>query len=310
MQPLVSIIVCTYNGADFVAAQIQSLLQQTYAPLEIIIADDASTDNTRAILNTFAGDSRVQLIYNDTNKGYTKNFEQAALQAKGDYLAFCDQDDIWLPEKVEKLVQQIVQTGVLLSYSDSLLVNEQAQSMNKQLSHMYRMYSGSDTRGFVFSNVVWGHAMLVNKQLLQKAFPIPTPIPHDIWLAVVAAANSGIAYVNEPLTLYRQHSKTVTQTIMPKNVASRKADKRFRDFQKQLNWMKAIAAVEQTRNTYTDFYSNLVSLFAKKAEGRFVWPLFRFLLKHQHALFQFTNKSGLSRFVEIRKLSRGEKGSA
>jgi glycosyltransferase involved in cell wall biosynthesis len=279
---------------------VKSLLQQDWPNTEIIISDDHSTDGTAGILRQYQEDPRFKIFYQPGNLGAIANFEFAARQASGAFLAFCDQDDIWLPEKLRKLHASIGDHALV--YCDSILIDENGQSLQKKLSDLRNMYSGKDTRGFVISNTVWGHAVLIRRELLQRALPIPAGVPHDIWFAVKAAAFTGITYLDTPLTLYRQHAKTVTTTISQK-AATRAQEQRYRDFRDKLNW------IELLRGNAPDerpFFDELLRLYAKKQRGVFVWPLFFFLLKHQDALFGFTKKSFLSRLVEIRKQSRGE----
>jgi len=276
------------------------LLQQTYPNIEIIISDDGSVDGTKDILRVYENDPRFKITYQSENRGAIQNFEYATKQANGEYIAFCDQDDIWLPEKIEKLYHAIGDQWLV--YSDSILIDEEGLSLQKNLSQLRRMYSGKDTRGFIFSNVVWGHTMLVNKQLLPHVMPIPAGIPHDIWFAFKATTLTGIKYLDEPLTLYRQHSKTVTTTIAQKAV-TRPHEKRYKDFEEKLYWIGLLKNNEKEEKI---FYEELYHLFSLKANGRFVWPLFFFMVKHEEILFQFTNKNFLSRMIEIRKQSRGE----
>ncbi|MBV9986359.1 MAG: glycosyltransferase [Chitinophagaceae bacterium] len=281
-------------------AQLDSLLQQTWSNIEIIISDDHSSDGTIEILNSYASDPRFRIFYQDRNLGAVDNFEFATRQATGDYLAFCDQDDIWLPEKLEKLSAAI--GDHVLVYCDSILIDENGLSLQRKLSDLRHMYSGKETRGFVFSNTVWGHAVLVKRELLPHALPIPAGIPHDIWVAVKAAALTGIIYLDTPLTLYRQHDKTVTTTLAQK-AATRPHEKRYRDFEEKLRW------IELLRDNAGDdqpFFNELLRLYAEKSRGSFVWALFFFLLKHQESMFSFTRKSLPSRLIEIRKQSRGE----
>jgi glycosyltransferase involved in cell wall biosynthesis len=301
MEPMISIVLCTYHGERFLQEQIDSLLQQTWTNIEIIVSDDHSTDGTPQILRQYENDPRFHIYYQPVNIGAIKNFEFATALAKGDYIVFCDQDDIWLPGKIEKLYQAIGDHWLV--YSDSLLVDEKGQSLGKQLSGLRRMYSGKDTRGFVFSNVVWGHAMMISRQLLTHVLPIPQGIPHDIWFAYKAATLTGIVYVDEPLNLYRQHAHTVTTTVATKAV-TRTHKKRFRDFEEKLHWITVMH--DHASPEEKNFYAELKQLYQLKAKGTTVWPLFRFLLRYQQVLFRFTNKSLLSRLVEIRKLSRGE----
>lgn len=293
-------MLCTYNGERFLQAQIDSLLQQTHTNMEIIISDDHSADRTKEILATYGNDRRFRITCQPQNLGAIANFEFAASQAKGEYICFCDQDDIWLPEKIEKLYKAIGHHWLV--YSDSILIDEEGQSLQKQLSQLRNMYSGNDTRGFIFNNVVWGHAMLINKKLLPYVLPIPAGIPHDIWFAVKATTLGGIQYLDLPLTLYRQHAKTVTTTI-PQKATTRPYQKRYHDFEEKLHW---ISLLRDTDKEHASFYTELHHLYSLKAKGQFVWSLFFFMLKHQQPLFVFTNKNLLSRVVEIRKQSRGE----
>ncbi len=294
-------MLCTYNGERFLQAQIDSLLQQSWKNIEIIISDDDSEDGTRNILQGYQSDPRFHIRYQPKNIGAIHNFEYATQQAKGEYIVFCDQDDIWLPEKIEKLYRAIGDRWLV--YSDSILIDEDGLSLQKNLSQLRKMCSGNDTRGFIFSNVVWGHAMMIKKDLLPHVLPIPKNVPHDIWFAAKATALTGIQYLDEPLTLYRQHAETVTTTIAQK-ANTRPHKKRYADFEEKLNWINVLK--HNCREDEKEFYEKLYDLFSLKANGRFVSPLFFFLLQNQDIIFRFTNKNLFSRIIEIRKLSRGE----
>jgi glycosyltransferase involved in cell wall biosynthesis len=281
-------------------AQLQSLLQQTWTNIEIVISDDHSTDGTVAMLKEYEGDPRFHIFFQQENLGPVKNFDFVIRQAKGEFMAFCDQDDIWLPEKISTLLSEIGDAPLV--YCDSVLIDEHGQSLQKKLSDLRNMYSGGDTRGFVFSNVVWGHAAMIRRGLVENALPIPVGVPHDIWFAVKAAVAGGIKYVDRPLTLYRQHPKTVTTTLAQKTTA-RKREKRFDDFQDKLRW---IGLLRDNAGAGRSFFETLFRLYSRKQQGNFVWPLFFFLLAHQKELFRFTRKSFLSRLTEIRKHSSCE----
>ena len=98
----VSIVICTYNGEHFLSEQMDSLLQQTYPVDEIIVQDDGSTDGTMAVLNGYAANNPViKLFRNEGKHGVNNNFFSALRRASGEYIAICDQDDIWEPTKVE-----------------------------------------------------------------------------------------------------------------------------------------------------------------------------------------------------------------
>ena len=171
---LVSVVLCTYNGERFLEEQVASILRQTYHPLELIISDDHSQDGTVALLEKYKGRAGISVFFQEKNIGLTRNFEFAALQTRGELIAFSDQDDIWLDNKIEQLVAAMRDKPLV--YSDSLLVDEQGNSINKKLSDLRKMYSGTDSRGYILYSCVWGHGMLITKDLFEKSLPMPVEI--------------------------------------------------------------------------------------------------------------------------------------
>jgi glycosyltransferase involved in cell wall biosynthesis len=301
--PLVSIILCTYNGEQFLEQQLDSLINQTYPNIEVIICDDCSTDSTPDILKKYEGKNKIKVTYNKSNKGYTKNFEQAASLATGDYLAFCDQDDVWLPEKIKELMSAI--GNYSLVYSDSILIDMEANSLNKKLSEVRNLQSVSDSRPFIFSNGVSGHTMIAKREVLDIALPIPEGRYHDWWIAARAATLNGVLYLDKCLTLYRQHPKTVTKTIEKKKLGSRTMSRRYADYLRDIEWIRLI--MNNKHEKHKQFYDKLYRLFERKEKGYFVWPLFFLLYHYRDLLVLFPKKNYLSKVVEIRKICRGEK---
>ena len=301
-RPLVSVVMCVYNGEKYLKEQVDSILAQSYRPIELIIADDASTDDTRKILRQYENNSSVKIIYREKNIGLAKNFSLVAEEAAGTYIAFSDQDDIWIDNKIENLVNAI--PGKPLVYSDSLLVDENGNSLNKKLSDIKKMYTGTDSRGYMFYSCVWGHGMLITKELLHRSSPMPGEIHHDVWLAFKAFQNGGIFFHNETLTYYRRHDATSTIAI-PQKLQQREDEQRFHDYRKNLTWIQLMAANE--REEYKPFFNEMARLYSLKEKRSFVWPLVFFMLKHRKAIFQLTYKNFFSQLVEILKQARGEK---
>jgi len=214
--PLVSIVMATYNGERFIEAQIKSILSQTYQNLEIIVVDDRSTDQTCAILETYATkDKRVKLFRNDFNLGYVKNFEKGLLLAKGSYVAPSDHDDIWFPEKIATLVAAINESTIV--YADSVLIDESGKPIGKKLSDIKRLTDFNDCLSFLVGNSAAGHAMLIKTALIKKAVPLAPMIPHDHWLGFVATLYSGIKFIDTPLVYYRQHNSSVFGAVKVNN---------------------------------------------------------------------------------------------
>jgi glycosyltransferase involved in cell wall biosynthesis len=301
-RPLISIVLCSYNGERFIKEQIDSILSQTYSNIEIIISDDASTDATPQILQEYKTHQKIKLFFQSQNLGSPKNFEFTLKQTIGEFIAYSDQDDIWLPQKIEKLYKGIEDKSLI--YSDSELVDESGNKLNKKISDLRDMYSGHQTKGFIFSNAVWGHALMINSKILPAVLPTPEGIPHDIWTAFIATTITGIKYLDQPLTLYRQHASTATKTIAEK-AKKRKMSKRFADFEKQLYWIGVMR--DHERPEQKKFYSELYDLYDKKRNGKYVWPLFSFLMKHRQELFMYTKKKWSSQIVEIFKQAKGAK---
>ena len=133
--PLVSIVLGTYNGATFLKEQLESLVNQTYSSIEIIAVDDGSTDDTVSILKEYSVSYKnIKVFVNENNLGFIKNFEKGCSLASGEYIAFCDQDDCWHPEKIEKMVQHIGDHAMI--FCNSALCDEALQT-NRQKHFRY-----------------------------------------------------------------------------------------------------------------------------------------------------------------------------
>jgi glycosyltransferase involved in cell wall biosynthesis len=299
--PLVSVVLCCYNGSRFLEQQVDSILTQTYSPLELIISDDGSTDDTRKVLSKYINSPNITIHFQEKNIGLAANFAFASQKARGEYIAFSDQDDIWLPEKIQALVA--ARADYPLVYSDSLLVDESGNSLNKKLSDIREMYTGDDSRGYILYSCVWGHGMLITKSLLKRSLPMPAHIHHDIWLAFQAFLNGGIKYHADVLTHYRQHETSSSKTIAQKT-STRPAAERFAAYKAKLDWIKLMQARERPR--YQPFYTKLLSLYSKKEGNKYVFPLFFFMLKYRKALFRYSKKGFFSQLVEIIKQTRAE----
>lgn len=130
--PLVSVVLGTYNGEVYLEEQLRSVLAQTYPFLEIIAIDDGSTDRTVALLGEYAArDSRIRVIINERNLGFIRNFEKGCRLAGGKWIALCDQDDYWFPEKIEKMVAAIGDYPMI--YCDSDLCGEGLEPLGKKI---------------------------------------------------------------------------------------------------------------------------------------------------------------------------------
>ena len=217
--PEVSIALCTYNGELFLHEQIESILNQDYANIfEIICVDDNSSDGTWKILQEYAGKySNFKIVRNSSNLGFIRNFEKALTLTSKKFIAIADQDDIWYPNKITKLVRAIGEN--LMAYSDNEYIGSDGITLGKKFSDFRRLSTCTSCLNFVLYNGISGHTILINRDLLKYALPFPDEIPFDYWLAFHAVQYGVIPYLNEPLVSYRQHDNNTLGAIgIKKNV--------------------------------------------------------------------------------------------
>jgi len=214
--PSISIALCTYNGAKYLPAQLASLVQQSQLPFELVVCDDGSTDATLQILMDFATSSPfpVHLFFNETNHGSTKNFEKAIGLCTGEIIATCDQDDVWLPMKLERMAKVLAsEPDVGLAFSDAILVDDELRDSGNSLWNCYHFPPGLQAKQtpslnpnlLLRFNVVTGACMAFRRELVPKFMPIPKEWIHDAWIAFIASVFSQVKLIPEPLILYRRH---------------------------------------------------------------------------------------------------------
>ena len=213
--PLVSIVMATYNGERYLQEQLDSLARQTYPNIELIAIDDCSTDGTLDILNRYkAAHKNVTVVRNERNIGYQKNFEKGFLLAAGDYIAPCDQDDIWLPAKIETLARHIGSHAI--AYCNSAFIDSEGILLGGSIREKYVLMNFDDPMMYVVGACAPGHTMLITKQVALDAMPFPTLVSHDNWLGFIATFNSSLRFVDEVLVHYRSHDTNVFNGIKKK----------------------------------------------------------------------------------------------
>jgi len=214
---------CTYNGARFVGEQLASIAAQTRPPDELVVCDDCSTDATIECIREFARTAPfpVRVFENEKNIGSTKNFERALELCEGDFIAFADQDDVWLPEKLRKLEEIMAKESTALAFTDGDVVDESLRPLGQRVWQTIR-FGEEEQRlfreGRAFAvlldhNVVTGAAMALKAEFKKLILPFPDdlthdgiPVIHDWWTALLIAAVGDVVFVPEPLFKYRQHA--------------------------------------------------------------------------------------------------------
>jgi glycosyltransferase involved in cell wall biosynthesis len=263
---LVSICMAVFNGEKYLSLQLESLINQSYSNMEIIIVNDCSDDGTDRILKNFSEKHDFIKVYkNKENIGFIKNFEKAISLANGDYIALADQDDIWAIDKLEILINMIKNTDSLLVYSNALLVDSNLESQNKTLFDTVTPMCGDNNLYFLYNNSISGNTMMFKKELREKALPFPNHIYfHDIWISFIAASNSKIRYFNKNLVSYRQHSDNIT------NIGKQKNKKNYRN--------KIAIKLESHKNFYLKLH-NYIEYLEKNIPDHKNLPLLKELYK-------------------------------
>lgn len=207
---LVSVALCTYNGAAYLEQQLASIVVQSYKNIEIIIVDDGSSDNTVSIVKRFQEqDARIKLYCNARNLGFNANFSKALSLCSGAFISISDQDDVWMPEKISKMVSWIGEN--LLIYHNSALVDADGNQLGKSRLTTHRFVSGFCSKKLLLNNCMSGHACLFRRELLGMVPPWPANFYYDWWLAYTAACTGRINFTAEELVFYRIHGRSITQ---------------------------------------------------------------------------------------------------
>lgn len=214
--PELSIALCTYNGERFLSEQLNSLNMQSRLPDELVVCDDGSSDRTLDILKRFSEHAHfpVYIHQNRARLGPSKNFEQAVSFCKGDVIALCDQDDVWLPGKLKYSLQYLsCSTEAHAVFSDGLVVDPVLNSLGYTLwdrmgfnqNEQQKVLNGDALEVLLKHFTVTGSALTIKRRLLEYALPIPEGWMHDAWIAIIAAAMGGLGLIPDELLLYRQH---------------------------------------------------------------------------------------------------------
>jgi Glycosyl transferase family 2 len=220
MQPTlsVSVAVATYNGQRYLAEQLQSMAAQTRVPDEIVFGDDGSADGTEAIVQAFAAAHphiTVRWHRNVCNLGSSANFEAIVRRCTGDVVVFSDQDDIWLPQRIERLLAAMdgkqkclgaFSNGLLMDGDGAAIPGTLFDSIEFSAEERQRFVQGDALGVLLRRNVVTGAALAVRRNALHAAMPFCTGWTHDYLIAVVAACTSELVLVDEPLIRYRLHA--------------------------------------------------------------------------------------------------------
>ncbi|MCC2589679.1 glycosyltransferase family 2 protein [Chryseobacterium sp. MFBS3-17] len=235
-----SVALCTYNGEDFIREQLDSILQQTVPVDEIVICDDGSSDSTLSILNQYDINNPgiFQIFRNDKNLRSVKNFEKAITLCKNDIIFLSDQDDFWVPQKVETMLASFRKNPhISVLCSNGYGINQKGEALDVITIWdvpQFLKESGIPVDYFKIisyvGNIATGATMAIRKDFTSEILPFPQKkgFHHDEWIALVASYHNQFDLLNERLIKYRTHdNQQVGGVFYPNNQSTRKQLIRF-----------------------------------------------------------------------------------
>lgn len=204
---MISVCLATFNGEAFIKEQLISILEQLSEDDEVLIGDDGSTDSTLEIIKSF-NDKRI-IVLENSFQNLILNFESTLKTAKGDYIFLSDQDDVWLPNKVEECMKDLLTYDVVIS--DCKVVDKDLNIIHDSFFKINKSKKGIISN--LIKNSYLGCCFSFRKEVLIKALPFPDKIPmHDIWLGFVSELFFKVKFNKTPLILYRRHGSNESAT--------------------------------------------------------------------------------------------------
>ena len=218
---MIEILLSTYNGEQFLSEQIDSIIHQSFTDWKLIIRDDGSSDSTNAIIESYCNllpEKICKLNGRTDNIGVIRSFELLLSECQSEYIMFCDQDDVWLPNKIERsffeiklLEKKHTADSPLLVHTDLIVVDEELTIINKSFWNFTHLNPDIIERNSYFlgiANCVTGCTMLFNSAAKKVALPFPENcLMHDAHIALAVKKHGYITHIAEPTINYRQHSK-------------------------------------------------------------------------------------------------------
>ena len=203
----VSVAMATYNGEKYIKEQIETILNNLDDKDELVISDDGSSDMTIEIINKI-NDKRIKLL-EGPRKGLKKNFENAIKNTTGDVIFLSYQDDIWMENKVEKVLECFNNNNYILIQHDAVVVGENDKVIYESFAEHRKVKTGVIKN--LIKNSYHGCCIAFRKELIKEILPIPDNVYlHDEWIGIVAELNGKTYFLDEKLIKYRRHSENTS----------------------------------------------------------------------------------------------------
>ena len=208
---MVSVCIAAYKGDKYIQKQIESILQNLSKDDELIVSDDACDEKLTAYLEQMSNKSGIKIISSEgPKKGVVKNFENAMRMAKGDVIFLSDQDDVWMPDKVEKVMEHFENPNCMMVVHDAQLIDGNGNDLGRNMFEIRN--GGPGMLKNIWKNSFVGCCMAFRKEVRDKALPIPERgMLHDQWLGLQAHKIGQVEFEKEKLIQYRRHKDNVSQ---------------------------------------------------------------------------------------------------
>lgn len=283
----VDVLLSVYNpDPQYLREQLLSLNNQTYQNMEIIIFDDCVTQRCDTeVFKKYLKDKKYRILpYKSKNLGYIKAFENLVKESDGQYIALCDQDDIWLPEKIEECVNCLQKDNTVLVATDRKLIDESGTIYCESVRHSTKVISEHwntkddiGVRNF-FQACAPGMCMVMDGNFARSTIPFSENTGHDKWLLACANVNGGVSFLDKPLSYYRRSGKNVSGVLVGV------ADKNDYDEQRILPHLKLVEEFDRRypgykgtdlayQIAYARMNHNIISLIKYR---RFIPTLYKF----------------------------------
>lgn len=281
-RPKISVVLCTYNGGKFVAQQIESIVNQSITPDELIISDDGSSDSTVDIVGDFARNypATIRFFQSDKNLGFIKNYEKAVSLAEGEIIFLSDQDDVWFEHKIEYMLQPFIdRKDVGLVYSDAVITNSELEPTEHTLFSRRNsmMLDKSRSAPMLIKEVgINGCTMAFRSALKELVLPIGKEWGHEHWIAFIAYSVTVVMPVDKPLMYYRRHGESAGNDplleggrvkVWKTGVNAASLDEYERDLCRWQEMLKCLHDIKEKKSVAWVDYSNL-DVFLGECERR------------------------------------------
>ena len=298
----IDILMATYNGEKYLKEQIDSILSQTYNEFNLIISDDASSDNTLEILKEYKNkDKRIKIFKQDKNVGVISNFEFLLKQVENDFFMFADQDDVWEENKIKHSMKKIKEDDADLVYTDLKVVDENLNEISgsywKLRGFENKIYKYNNFESLYLNNYITGCTIICKSKWIKKILPLPKSskyVIHDYWIPLIISMNGKISYISKPLIKYRQHEEN--------SIGSKRKSDKINNFDEIRNLFLTVKKehfevfMENNQN-YNEKYKKLneksLNYFKMLENKKYInfkdWNLFLKLYKYEKFIYILEN---------------------